>query len=375
MKVVFVTNGNLFHQSYLSSCLNSIPDVDYYCVESTPILVNGQKARLSRSFSYDFKIIKAYETSGDWEKARELIRDSDLCIVGSENPAILKGIDRVYLRYAEHIFRTKCWFLNPKTYLRFPKMWYRFKWQSSKSWLLCASSHAKFDFNFYGLYQHKCLKFGYFPKANVGLSLKDKSFPQSKKDELKIVFAGRSMKLKHPEIAFYVLRKMLSKGVNCKLTFVSQPSEFRSKILKKYKSLVKTNLVTIVDELAPSDLMKLFSNSHLFIFPSDNGEGFGATLYEAMSSRMAVIANRLAGSTNLLIGQSDRGFVYSSKKELDSIISKIANNLGILDRIATAAKTFIEEKYNAKVAAKNLVEFAKSGYTRDFPKDEPLSKL
>ena len=375
MKVVFVTNGNLFHQSYLSSCLNRLPGIDYYCVESSPILESEQKARLSKQLYYDFKIIKAYENSASWQKARKLIATADLCIVGSENPEILKGIKRIYLRYAEHIFKTRHWVLNPKTYLRFPKMWHRFKTESTQSWMLCASSHTKFDFNFYGLYRNRCLKFGYFPKANVGLSLVNKRFPHSKADELRIIFVGRSVKWKHPEIAFYVLKKFLSKGVNCKLSFVSNPSKLRSKILKKYKGLVDAGLVTVIDELSPNDLMNLFRDSHLFIFPSDNGEGFGATLYEAMSSRMAVIANRLAGSTNILIGKSDRGFVYSSRKELDSIISIIANNLAIIDTISTNAKTFIEEKYNATIAAKNLVEFAKSGYTKEFPSDEPLSKL
>lgn len=375
MKVVMVTNGSLFHQAYLSSCFSRIPGVTYHCIVSTPIEHSSQKMRLSAELDFNFSIIVASKSKELWDYSRKLIQEADICIVGAENHAILEGIDRVYFRYSEHLFKTRFWYLNPRTYLRFPKMRLLYGREAKNSWLLCASSHAKFDFNFYGLYRDRCLKFGYFPQANAGRKIVNKNFPQSKDDELKIVFAGRSIDWKHPEIAFYATEKLESLGVNCSLTFVSLPNKLRDRICHKYRRLISSGKVEIIDELAPKDLMDIFADSHLFIFPSDNGEGFGATLYEAMSSEMAVIANKKAGATDLLVRDYDNGFVYKNKKQLDSILEAIASNPTSLKRVAEQAKHFIDEDYNAIKAANNLVNFVKSGYKETYRPIEPVSKV
>lgn len=94
-----------------------------------------------------------------------------------------------------------------------------------------------------------------------------------------------------------------------------------------------------------------------------------------MTSKVAVIANAKAGGTNLLVKDGENGFVYKTKRQLDGILDNIAENLSVLEKVASGAKKFTEEKYNAKVAAHNLAEFVKSGYNKTFPDDEPISKL
>lgn len=375
MRVVFVTNGILFHQSYFSSCINAIPGVRFLCIASLPHAGDSQKLRLENTDKYSFPVLDASKNECNWNLAREAIKEADICIIGAENHKIIEGIDRIYFRYSEHIFRSKFWILNPKTYLRFPKMLRVYYKESKKSWLLCASSHTKFDFNFYGLFKNKCLKFGYFPKANVGNDLSKKEFPSTRKDKIQILYAGRSIDLKHPEVAFYVLKKLRCLGLDCYLTFVSLPSKLRSNILKKNSYLIDSGFVTVIDELPSDKLMRLMASSHLFVFSSDNGEGFGATLYEAMSSKMAVIANKLAGSTNLLIRDGDNGFVYKTKSQLDAILLELSRSPSIMKRIAERAKEFIDNHYSGDVAAKNLIDFVKSGYTKQFQNGEPLSKL
>ncbi len=159
------------------------------------------------------------------------------------------------------------------------------------------------------------------------------------------------------------------------MAFISLPSKLRDRIFKKYQQEIDSGLVKVYDELPPKEIMAIFAESHLFIFSSDQGEGFGATLYEAMTSKVAVIANAKAGGTNLLVKDGENGFVYKTKRQLDGILDNIAENLSVLEKVASGAKKFVEEKYNAKVAAHNLAEFVKSGYTKSFPDDEPISKL
>ncbi len=377
MLVILVTNSVLIHQYFLCKALAEEPDIDFKLIVSEPPAnLNNQKARLfGNSLNFNFDIIRSYDSNVERTRAIELIKQADICIVGAEDHSLLKGVKRPFFRYSEHFNKKNHWYLHPKTFLRSPKIYCRYHNEQQGSYLLCASYYAKRDFNLCGLYRNHCLKFGYFPQGNIGNHLPSKKFPINKLDELKIVFVGRSINWKHPDISFYALRKLRSQGVNCTLTFVSLPSKLRERIFNKYKQEIDDGLVKIYDELPPKDIMSIFAESHLFIFSSDQGEGFGATLYEAMTSKVAVIANAKAGATNLLVKDGENGFVYKTKRQLDRILDNIAKNPSMLEKVASGAKKFTEEKYNAKVAAHNLVEFVKSGYTKSFPDDEPISKL
>ena len=377
MLVVLVINSVLLHQLYLCNAFNSEQGIVFKLIVSIePADISNQKFRLSGDKnSYNFEIVHSYRSVQERERAIQLISEADICVVGGEDHSLLKNINRQYFRYGEHINKHNQWYLNPKTYLRMPKLYWRYHREQKGSWLLCASYYSKRDFNLCGLYRHHCLKFGYFPQGNIGNPLTDKKFPTNKEDELKLVFVGRSINWKHPDKSFYALRRLRLKGISCSLTFVSLPSKLRDRIFKKYQQEIDGGLVKIYDEVPPADIMKIFAESHLFIFSSDQGEGFGATLYEAMTSKVAVIANRKAGSTNLLVKNGENGFVYNTKRQLDSILDSIAEDPSILEKVASGAKKFTEEKYNAKVAVHNLIEFVKSGCKQSFPDDEPISKL
>lgn len=377
MLVILVTNSVLIHQYFLCKALTEEPDIDFKLIVSEPPAnLSNQKTRLFNNCSRcDFNIIRSYESDAERARAIGLIKLADICIVGAENHSLLKGVKRSFFRYSEHFNKRNHWYLYPKTFLRIPKIYCRYHNEQQGSYLLCASYYAKRDFNLCGLYRDHCLKFGYFPQGNIGNPLANKKFPISKQGELKLVFVGRSINWKHPDISFYALRKLRSKGLNCSLTFISLPSKLRDRIFKKYKHEIDEGLVKVYDELPPKDIMSVFAESHLFIFSSDQGEGFGVTIYEAMTSKVAVIANVKAGATNLLVKDGENGFVYKTKHQLDRILDSIAENPSMLEKVASGAKQFTEEKYNAKVAAHNLVEFVKSGYTKSFPDDEPISKL
>ena len=377
MLVILVTNSVLIHQYYLCKALTKEPDIDFKLIVSEPPAnLSNQKTRLfDNCLHFNFDIIRSYESDAERTRAIELIKEADMCIFGAEDHSLLKGIKRPCFRYSEHFNKWNLWFFHPKTFLRIPKMYRRYRNEQQGSFLLCASYYAKRDFNLCGLYRNHCLKFGYFPQGNIENSLTNKKFPVSKQDELKLVFVGRSINWKHPDISFYALRKLRAKGLNCSLTFISLPSKLRERIFKKYKQEIDGGFVKVYDELPPKNIMSIFAESHLFIFSSDQGEGFGATLYEAMTSKVAVIANARAGATNLLAKDGENGFVYKTKRQLDGILDNIAENPSILEKVASGAKQFTEEKYNAKVAAHNLVEFVRSGCTKSFPDDEPISKL
>ena len=377
MLIVLLTNSVLFHQWYLCSAFSQEPCVEFKLIVSLPpVGAENQKNRLLGSNTiFNFDVVRSYENDAERARALEFIKQADICIVGAEDHSLLKGIKRPFFRYSEHINKNNHWYLCPRAFLRIPKMYWRYRNEQKGSFLLCASYYAKRDFNLCGLYRNHCLKFGYFPQGNIGNPLINKKFPVNKQDELKLVFVGRSIHWKHPDISFYALRRLRSKGLNCSLTFISLPSKLRERITKKYKQEIDEGLVKVYDELPPKDIMSIFAESHLFIFSSDQGEGFGATLYEAMTSKVTVIANAKAGATNLLVKNGENGFVYKTKRQLDKILDNIADDPSILEKVASGAKQFTEEKYNAKVAAHNLVEFVKSGYTISFSDDEPIAKL
>ncbi|HEX2958559.1 MAG TPA: glycosyltransferase, partial [Chitinispirillaceae bacterium] len=69
-----------------------------------------------------------------------------------------------------------------------------------------------------------------------------------------------------------------------------------------------SNRVTIVKHPSRTDLIKLYHDANLFIFPSleltDSVEGFGIVLLEAMAFRIPVIASKTGGITEVVNNDS-----------------------------------------------------------------------
>ena len=84
--------------------------------------------------------------------------------------------------------------------------------------MLCASAYTAHDVSLIGAYPNKTYKWGYFPEIN-GYNVEE-LFKNKNKEPITILWCGRFLKLKHPEKAVWVMKRLKENGFDCTLDFI-----------------------------------------------------------------------------------------------------------------------------------------------------------
>lgn len=100
------------------------------------------------------------------------------------------------------------------------------------------------------------------------------------------------------------------------------------------------------------------SESDIFLFTSNQAEGWGIVLNEAMSEGMLAIASESAGSSLELIEDGKNGKIYSldSLTELKAVTEEIINHEEEIPRLGREAQNTINKIWNTKTATDNIVK-------------------
>ena len=312
MKIVFISNFINHHQKPFCDEMYRRLGERFIFIQSEPM----EEERKSMGWEDNSDTIPyvryLYENEED---LTDEIMECDVLIAGWT-----KRIDLVIermrkhkltLRISERIYREGQWKrFSPRGLLAKYKEHIRFK--DDKVFLLCAGAYTASDFSLIGAYPDKMYRFGYFPETyryNVDklLEMKDSD------GKIEIVFAGRFLKLKHPEYMVWLARDILKE--NEKRAQRGEPllPEFRihmigagelehplRSMVTEYKLL---DYVYFYGFLPPKKVRAIMERCHIHVFPSDELEGWGAVVNESMNSACAVVASASAGAVPYLIKQ------------------------------------------------------------------------
>ncbi len=364
MKVTFYSNFLTHHQVPFCIEMQKILGDDFKFVSNSKIF----QWRLDLGFKdldkeYDF-VVRSYESKEEYEKAKKLADDSDIVIIGSTSDELIENRlkqDKIVFRY-----RSRIWLFTDgfwKTILNKEKIKLLYqrhlKYKNNKNlYLLCASGYGANDFGALGLYKNKMYKWGYFLKTNKYDI--DKLIEQKEKNEkMQILWVGRYIKWKHPELAIKLAKKLKKQNYNFEIKMLGQ-GILEEKIKKKIKKYKLDNYVKVVGQV-PSDKVKDYmEEANIFIGTSDHNEGWGAVINESMNAGCTVIANKKMGSVPFLIKNNETGIIYKSYKELENSVKEVINNKELRHKLGKNAYTFITEKWTAKVGAENLMRLFES---------------
>ena len=129
----------------------------------------------------------------------------------------------------------------------------------------------------------------------------------------------------------------------------------------------------MLGSMTPVEVRRYMESAELLLFTSDQNEGWGAVLNEAMNSGCAVVADNRIGSVPFLMKDSENGYICYSG-ELDEMYRRVKLVLEQRDRSReigkNAYKTVLTE-WNAETAARRLIEFIEKGTV--FP-EGPMSR-
>ncbi len=224
-------------------------------------------------------------------------------------------------------------------------------------YLLCAGGYVASDFQLIHAFPGKKLRWGYFPPCRhyaPGELRKIKD--EARKDGVpELVWAGRFVEFKHPEMMLRLAGDLKKRGERFHLT-VAGGGDGEEAFRRALQEQDLTQQVTVLGLTSPDRVRSAMERADLFVFTSDAGEGWGAVVNEAMNSGCAVIAGNEAGAVPFLLRNGENGIVYESRR-YDQLLAAVTGLLRDPGRAAALGERAVEtitDLWNADHAARAL---------------------
>ena len=318
------------------------------------------------------------------ERCKYLIEESDILLIGwNEREDLfvnrLKG-NKLTIRISERIYREGQWkVISPRGLLRKYKEHIRYR--NKPVYLLCAGGYVASDFSLIKAYPDKMFKFGYFPEfIPYTLEELEKNHPWGNKKnekEIQLVWAGRLIPLKHPEMAITLAASLKEKGYSFHLHMVGS-GELEEKIKEKTEQLKLKDSITFYGFCSPKEVRKIMEKSHIHLFTSNYLEGWGAVVNEAMNCGCVEVINDQVGAAPFLVQDGKNGLVYhgGNYQSLERQVISLLEEPEKSSKMGKEAYRTIAEQWNATEAVKRLFDFYE-GWKKgkvEVPKQGPFSK-
>ncbi|MEN6316043.1 MAG: glycosyltransferase [Clostridiaceae bacterium] len=359
MTVTFYSNFFNDHQLPFCEEMYKLLGDGFTFVATEPI----SKERLAMGFedksrNYPF-ILNEYENEINSKKAYELRLSSDIVIVGSAPDLYLR--DRVLngkltFRYSERFFKKGKWrILDPRVAFAHYKGSFRYR-KFKNLYMLCASAYTSSDCRFIHSYPDRMYKWGYFTRANKH----DMDILTHKvNDYVKILWAGRLIKWKHPEIPILIINKLIENDYKVKLDIIGN-GQLENNLKHMVSKYNLSEYVNFLGSMSPDNVLKNMEKADIFLFTSDRQEGWGVVLNESMSSSCAVVANRSIGSVPFLIKNGENGLMYNgTTNDLLKKVESVVKDIDYCRRLGSNAYKTMHNEWSPEIAAERLVAFCK----------------
>lgn len=371
MEIVFLTNIYNHHQSSFAKYMDELTNHHFYFIETEKISEERKRMGWGRQEKPHY-VIQSFGEKHDW--CLNIIDSVDVLIWGGDvYDMITKRLKEHKLTfcYSERLFKDHNFIKNIARYVKYN---IHLKPYMSNHYLLCSSAFASADYSKLGLFKGKALKWGYFPEIRTYDS-SDEIIKNKKKNT--ITWVGRMIDWKHPEVAAHLAKKLKEENIEFTLNLIGD-GDMRPPIEDYIQKEDLTSEVKLLGNMTPDEVRNIMEKSQIFLMTSDQNEGWGAVLNEAMNSCCVCIANAKAGATPFLIKNMKNGMIYSDEDELFGYVKNILNNSHLGQMFSKKAYLTIADTWNAKIATTRLMEIIKyyftSGYIdMNFYKDGPLS--
>lgn len=306
-------------------------------------------------------IVKAFISESEHEYARKLGEESDVAILGSAPEEFVRPrirSNKLTFRYSERVFKKGRWLVLYPVKL-FKLLRNHTMYRSKNVFLLGASAYAASDFLLVGAYKNKAYTWGYFPEVKEypidALMLKKNN------DIPKILWVGRFIALKHPELMISLAKRLKENGFTFSLDLIGT-GPLQSKLQKCISKYGLENEVTILGSMSPEDVRAHMEQANIYLFTSNYREGWGAVLNEAMNSGCAVVASHAIGSVPVLLKNKENGLIYpyGNKQQMFDSVALLLENPDLCKKLGMNAYTTLANVWNPANAAERFLVLASS---------------
>lgn len=376
MLVAFFSNYLTHHQIPFCKAMAGRKGVEFAFVSTVPMEQERKNSGWDFSEKYPFEL-RVYENEMTQRRAEQLAIECDVMIIGAaqEKYVALRMKEKQYpltFRYGERLYKKGRWrIVTPRSFIFRYQNYLRYL--GKPLYMLCASSYASTDLALLGIYLGRCYKWGYFPETRKYSSL---NAVIAKKEAGSILWVGRMINWKHPEIPVLLAEQLRKEGIQFHIRMIGVGemagiigTMIREKKLEEYIEMIGT--------VSPEQVREYMEKSFIHIATSDLNEGWGAVLNEAMNSACVVIASKHMGATGYLIKNGENGYCYDGS--LQDITLKVKYALihcEELREMQVQAYNTITREWCAEVAADRFVCLSKAILSKEIFQYElgPCSK-
>lgn len=362
MKLVFYSLSLNHHQAPVADALYEMLGNDFCFVELSSGIDNKGDATNYSTRSY---LIKAWQSQYNYKQAMEYALNAEVCVFsGVESlPFEINRLkqNRLSFDMGERLLKRGLINLASPRIIRMVASYYRYGWSNKSLYKLCCSAFAAEDLKALGMFKNKCFKWGYFTFVD-----RDCEPPTQTDGPYRIMWCGRFLTWKHPELAIELANKLKENGYKFDMDIFG--GEFgvakydrpypESELRKMIDSYNLRDVVNLRGQMPNHRIVEEMRNHDIFLFTSDKYEGWGAVANESMASGCALVSSDKIGSTDFLITHGKNGLKFKSKS-IDSLtyaVKILLDNDNLLHEIQANAYKVMREQWNPQIAAVRLLQ-------------------
>lgn len=320
-------------------------------------------------------LIKAWSSQSEKARAIEILGSADIVIWGAApvseiNKRVAQG--KLTFKYSERIFKRGRWrLLDPRVLKGLVEAYGRNNRECHH--LLAVGPYCAEDYRYLGLFRKRMWRWGYFPEAS--------SFADHRKLDRQpiILWAGRMISWKRVDLLLRAAAWIRTNGGSFQLWLIGDgPEEKKLRLLAS--SLGLLDVCKFFGPLSPSEVVTAMENADIYVFPSNQEEGWGVVVNEAMGRGCCVIGSKNTGSVPWLIRDGVNGCVFEGRSvnNLGRIILWCIENPMSRKEMGLAAQSTIESLWSPTVAADRFLTLCtaiEGGKASPFEDEGPCSLL
>lgn len=361
-RITIVSNYINHHQIPMSNELYNKLGSNFAFIQTQPM----EEDRVKMGWGSEVNSIPYLKLYYENEKeCANLIMDSDIVIFGGvEDESYIKprlNAGKIVIRASERLYREGQWkSISPRG--RKKKYEDHTQYKDAQVYLLCHGAYVASDFDIVKAYPDKKFVWGYFPEVKSydtdELFHKKQEANIESNTNIRILWAGRFLKLKHPEYAIKAAKFLKEKNISFKLDMIGS-GELENELKAMAEKYKLTDVVSFHGFLPPKKVREYMEAADVYLFTSNYLEGWGAVLNESMNSACAVVAGHGIGAVPFLIKHGKNGLVYrtGSFNEFKKLVYELCMDKELIKKLGKNAYHTITNEWNPKEAADRLYSF------------------
>lgn len=384
MKLIFYSLILNHHQACIADEFFNLLGDDYAFVETA-------ECHDSKGGAADYSkrpyLIKAWSSRTEYAKAMQMALKADVCVFSGyealpfERARMKRGL--LSFDMGERMLKRGWLNLASPRILKMVMAYHLGGWSKKPIYKLCCSAFGKGDQYKLHSFRDRCYKWGYFidvpTVVSNGMFVVDKS-------RVKFMWCARFLKLKHPELIIKMAQNLKREGYGFHLDIYGDegnaaPSEevyTRNDLERLTEEYGVKDVVTFHGNKPNDEIIKAMQEHDVFLFTSDQREGWGAVVNESMANGCAVISSNVIGSTGYLVKEGRTGFSFNNLNS-DSLTEKakwLLKHPAELEQMKKQAYAQMRDIWSPRKAAEallKLIDDLKNGHETSILKG-PCSK-